>query len=151
MTVGAFELMDAGLLAHQDSSIDPGIDAMYAVLIDTVHGAPDVATEALYSDISADENSDGDYSPQDVILAVSEPSPGIVMVDMTQVDFGDTVSIASRYFYVLKGAEGAPLAGDLILGFMDLNDGGTVNIQSVDSDFKVDAGVNGLYRTTKAP
>lgn len=151
MTVGAFTIVDAGLLATQNGNIVPGTDAMYAVLILHAHGAPDVANEATYADISADETADGDYAAQDVVLSVTEAA-GVVKVDMAQVDFGAAVSISARYFYVLKGAEGAPVGGDLILGFMDLNDGGSADVSSINSDFKVDANAaNGLYQVSEAP
>jgi hypothetical protein len=152
MTVGVFTLMDAGLLAHQRAEIIPQTDTLVGVLVLHAHGAPVVATEATYADISADECADGDYGP--IVLTsvdVTEPSAGIVMVDAAQVDYGAAVTISARYFYVLRRAGGSLVAGDLILGFMDLNDGGAADVDSIASDFKVDFNASGMYRTTIAP
>ncbi len=149
MAVGPFTLMDAGLLGHQNGSINPAGAAMVAVLVLDAHGAPVVGTESTYADISGDESGSGDYSPVVLSLTVSEPSGGVVMVDMAEADFGSVVSITARYFYVLQGGAN-PVAGDLILGFMDLNDGGGGDVNSINSDFKVDANPSGLYRITAA-
>lgn len=155
MTVGAFTLTNPGLLAHQDGNIDPNTDTMVGVLVLTAH-TPSLVNDNIYSDISANECADADYTAsfaEGIVLTVTvtEPSAGIVMVDMSQADFGSAVTIGARYFYVLRRAGGTLVAGDLILGYMDLNDGGSVDVESISSDFKVDANANGLYRVAKAP
>lgn len=149
MTVGAFELVNSGLLGHLDGSIDPESAAMYAVLTTDASGAPNVATDIDYADITAGEPGGG-YDQQVAALDVTEPSPGITMVNMDQVNFGDTVTIDARYFWILQGNFAAPGGTDRILGFMDLNFGGSGDVSSVASDFKVDANANGLYRVAKA-
>ena len=150
MTVGAFELLNAGLLAAQNGAIDPDTDTMVGVLVDDSHGAPVIASESTYADISADECTDADYSPVVATITISEPSPGIVMVDMAQVDYGAVVDIAARYFYLVRRAGASLVAGDLLLGYMDLNEGSSGNVQSFSNPFTVDANANGLYRITKA-
>jgi hypothetical protein len=122
---------------------------MVGVLVLTAHTPSDV-NDNIYSDISGDECADGDYTPVVLTVTVTEPSAGIVMVDMSQADYGSAVTIGARYFYVLRRAGGSLVAGDLILGYMDLNDGGGADVESTTSDFKVDAHANGLYRIAKA-
>jgi hypothetical protein len=151
MAVGPFTLTNPGLLESQDGSIAYPAPNMYAVLILNAHGAP-ALTEATYADISTEEVAGGgDYAPKDVGLTISGIT-GTVKVEMAQVNFGDTVTISARYFYILLGDEASPQASDPILGFMDLNDGGGGDVSSSNSDFKVDDNAaNGLYQVTKAP
>ena len=154
MTVAAFLLTNPGLLAHQDGSILPDSDTLVGVLVDNTK-TPSLTLDNIYSDISGDECADSDYTAsfaEGLVLTatVTEPSAGIVMVDMSQADFGSAVTIAARYFYIVRRAGASLVAGDLILGYMDLNDGGAANVSSTTSDFKVDANASGLYRVTKA-
>jgi len=152
MAVGAFTLTNPGLLATQDGSIDPDTDAMYAALT-TDAGGPPALTDATYADISAGITVDVDYAPQNVPLTVLG-STGTVAVQQNpvQTNFGDVVTISARYYWLLKGSAAAPAGGDLILGFMDLNFGGTGDVESLASDFKVSSNAaNGLYQVTIAP
>lgn len=154
MTVGQFQLTNPGLLAHQQGTIDPDTDTIVGVLVDNAH-TPSLVNDNIYSDISGNECSDGDYTASfaegiSTSISTTEPSAGVVMVDMSQLDFGSAVTISARYLYLVRRAGGTLVAGDLILGYMDLNDGGAANVSSVASDFKVDANASGLYRTSAA-
>jgi hypothetical protein len=156
MTVGTFEITNPGLLARQDGSILPDVDTMVAVLVDDAHTV-NLVTDTTYADISANECADADYTAsfaEGLVLTMTVDETGvdsgIIEDDMSQADFGAAVTIAARYFYILKRVTGSLQASDEILGVMDLNDGGSGNVSSVNSDFKVDAHANGLYRFTKA-
>ncbi len=156
MTVGSFEITNPGLLARQEGGIMPDVDTMVAVLVDNAH-TPNLTTDALYSDISANECADADYVAsfaEGLVLTMTVDetavNSGIIEDDMALADFGAAVTIAARYFYIVRRAGASLVAGDLILGMMDLNDGGSGNVSSSSSDFKVDAHANGLYRFTKA-
>ncbi len=152
MAVGAFTLVNSGLLGHLDGSIDPAGSTFYAVLTTDASGAPNLATDIQYSNISAGEPADVDYDQVAVPLSVTEAAAGVVEVDQTaEADFGAAVTISARYYWVLQGTAATPQTTDRILGFMDLNDGGTGDVSSVASDFKVRANDNGLYRVTVAP
>ncbi len=156
MTVGTFEITNPGLLARQDGSILPDVDTMVAVLVDDAQTV-NLVTDATYADISANECADADYTAsfaEGLVLTMTVDETGvdsgIIEDDMSQADFGSAVTIAARYFYILKRVTGSLQASDEILGVMDLNDGGSGNVSSVASDFKVDANASGLYRFTKA-
>ena len=143
MTVSAFLLTNPGSLAVEDGTIDLGAGAFSGVLVLSAH-TPSLANDNIYSDISVNECADGDYADTVATLTVSEAA-GVVTVDMAQVDYGASVTIGARYFYIVQGTAGALGAGDLILGYMDLNDGQTIDVESIASDFKVDANASGLY------
>lgn len=154
MTVGQFQLTNPGLLAHQDGSIDPDTDTIVAVLVDNSY-TPSLVNDNIYDDIDGDECADADYTASFAeglvcTVTVTEPSAGVIMVDASQMDFGDAVTIGARYLYLVRRATGSLQVSDLILGYMDLNDGGAANVDSVSSDFKVDPHANGLYRIVAA-
>jgi len=158
MTVAAFVITNPGLLARQDGTILPDVpaNAMVGVLVDNAH-TPNNTTDAAYSDISANECADSDYTASfaeglSLTMTVDETAAnsGIIMDDMAQADFGSAVTISARYMYIVHRNGATLVAGDEILGHFDLNDGGAANVSSTSSDFKVDAHANGLYRVTAA-
>jgi len=44
--------------------------------------------------------------------------------DCDDISFGTTVTLAAKYLYILEGNAAAPAAGDLIVGWTDLNENG---------------------------
>jgi len=153
MTVGAFELVNQGLIGHQNGAIDVENGTFYAILTTHGGGTPDVVNDDIYSDISAQEHpATGNYAPVDVGLTVDEVSPGVARVAQdAPADFGaGNATISARYYWVLEGDEASPQVGDRILGVMDLRTEDDGDEDSVNSDFKVTAGAGGLYQTSKA-
>lgn len=151
MAVGTFTWTHQGLLNKENGSIDFLTDTIVGVLVDNAH-TPSQANDDVYSDISGNECADGDYAP--VVLsgkAITE-SGGVVKMDANQIDYGSTVTIGARYVYLARRAGGSLVAGDLILGYMDLNDGGSANVDSTNSDFKVDFhATNGIHLVDATP
>ena len=157
MAVGAFTFTDPGFLAYLQGTIDIDTDTMVAVLVDNAQ-TPSVVNDDVYSDISGNECSDSDYTASFseglVIggLTWSETSSRNFKLDGNAMDFGNSVTIAARYLYVVRRAGGTLVAGDLILGYMDLNDGGSANVSSTNGDFDVDWNAsNGLCTISLSP
>lgn len=148
MAVGTFTLTHQGKLNWLQGDIDPDGDTLVAVLVDNAH-TPSLANDDVYSDISANECSDGDYSPQVISNVTVTQASGTVKLDADIVSFGDPVTISARYIYVVRRAGASLVAGDLILGYMDLNDGGSTNVASISAVFSVDwNAANGMIQAT---
>lgn len=67
-----------------------------------------------------------------------------VTFDANDVDFGDSVSISARYLvlWLDTGTSGT----SYLMGYVDLNDGGTGNVSSTNSDFDVSWATEGIYQ-----
>ena len=121
------------------------------MLVDNAH-TPNKETEDTYSDISGNECADGDYSAQAVSgLTWAKTGARAFNLDHSQISYGSSVTIAARYCYFVRRAGGSLVAGDLILGYYDLNDGGAANVSSTSSDFAVDANASGCFTETITP
>ena len=151
MTIGAVTFTDAGNLALRKGTILPESDTIVAILVNNAH-TPSVINDDVYSDVSANECADGDYAAQVVAnLLWSQVSSRNFKLDADDIDFGNTVSIASRYIYLVKRAGGSLVAGDLILGFIDLNTGGSTNVSSTAGNFDYACPAAGLFTETLTP
>lgn len=146
MAAGAFVVVDKAIEKIHNGTFDLDTDTWYGVLITSSH-TPNNSTDDLYSDISANEVSGGGYTRQDEVLSVSEAA-GTTTVDATDLDFGNTVTITAKYCYILKGAEGAPVAGDDILGYVDLDTGGG-SVSSNNGDFDITWNASGLFTVSR--
>lgn len=156
MTVGTFTFTDAGSLACRKGTIDLENDTIVGVLIDAAH-TPSVTGDDVYSDISGNLCDDTDYTtnhPNGLVvsnLAWTSPSSRNFKLDADALDFGNTVTIAARYLYLVKRAGASLVAGDLIVGFMDLQTEGG-NASSTNGNFDVDFHAsNGLFVDTLTP
>lgn len=153
MAFGPFTWTDPGLLAVLKQTIDVENDTIVGVLVDVAH-TPSVVNDNEYSDISANECTDTDYTTsyaEGITIAGltwSNPSSGVFMLDATDVDFGAAVTIGARYLYLLKRAGASLVSTDLILGYVDLNVGSSKNVASSNNDFEIIWGANGLFRFT---
>lgn len=152
MAVGNFTFTDPGYLAVRKGTIDLENDTIVAVLVDTAHSP--ALTEDTYSDISANECASSDYTtnhPEGLTvtgLTWTQTSSRNFKLDANALNFGDTVTIAARYVYLVKRAGATLVAGDLVVGYMDLNTGGG-NVSSTNGDFDVDwNAVNGILTET---
>lgn len=156
MAVGAFTFTDPGYLAVRKGTIDLENDTIVGVLVDNAH-TPSVVNDDLYSDISANECTDTDYTtnhPEGLVitgLTWSQVSSRNFKLDHALLNFGDAVTISARYCYFVRRAGASLVAGDLIVGYYDLNDGGSANVSSTNSDFDVDANAAGSFTETLTP
>ena len=148
MAVGTFTLTHQGKLNWLKGLIDPDTDTLVAVLVDNAH-TPSLANDDVYSDISVNECGDADYDPQVISGVAITQTSGTVKLDANIVSFGDPVTISARYVYVVRRAGASLVAGDLIFGYMDLNDGGSANVSSIAAVFSVDwNAANGMVQAT---
>lgn len=157
MAVGAFTFTDPGYLAVRKGTIDLENDTIVAVLIDNAQ-TPSTVTDDLWSDISANECASADYTAsfaEGLVMtgiAWTNTSGRNFKLDANILDYGNAVTISARYVYLVRRAGATLVAGDLIVGYMDLNDGGSANVSSTNGDFDVDWSVaNGLFTETLTP
>lgn len=152
MTVSKFEFTDPGFLAVRKGTIDLEGDTIVAVIIDAAQ-TPVIATDATYADISANECADADYiatfAEGHVVanLLWTDVGTRVFMLDADNLDYGNNVTISGQYIYLLRRAGASLVAGDLIVGFVDLQteEG---NVSSVNGDFDLAWAATGLFRDT---
>jgi|GEM_PF-1451366 len=156
MAVGDFTFTDPGFLAVRKGTIDLENDTIVAVLIDNDH-TPSVVNDNEWSDISANECASADYTTSfaegHVVtgLTWSQTSSRNFKLDAADLDYGNTVDIAARYVYLVRRAGASLVAGDLIVGYVDLNDGGSANVSSTNGNFDVAWNASGLYTESITP
>jgi len=156
MAVGEFTFTDPGFLAVRKGTIDLENDTIVAVLIDNAH-TPSVVNDNEWSDISANECASADYTASfaegHVVtgLTWSQTSSRNFKLDANDLDFGNTATIEGRYIYLLKRAGASLASTDLIVGYMDLNDGGSANVSSTNGNFDVAWNASGLYTESITP
>ena len=156
MAASAFKFTDPGWLATIKGTIDLENDTIVATLITTTH-TPNLETDNLWSDISANECADSDYTTsfaEGLVmtgLAWTDTGTRTFKLDAADLDFGNTVTISARYVYILQRTTGTLAAGDLIVGFVDLNDGGGANVSSTAGNFDLAWAATGMYVETLSP
>lgn len=117
-----------------------------ALLLDNAHN-PDVAGHTVLADITPDEIGDADYSRQTLTgKTVAQDAQGRTVIDADNPDFGDAVSISARYLYLVVNT-GTP-STSYIIGYMDLNEGGSSNVDSQTANFDPKFSSEGIYRIT---
>lgn len=147
MAAGAFKLYDQGLLNLQEGDIDYSSGTIVAILVDETY-TPNKATHSTYADVSADELAGGgDYAP--VVLdgkTITILSGDEVLYDCDNISFGNPVTITgAKYCILVQRAGGSLAAGDLLLGFADLNtDNSSATVSTTASVFSVNT-PNGLF------
>ena len=115
-----------------------------AILLDNAY-TPDTANHTVIGDVSADEIGDTDYSRQTLAnKSITKDASGRTVYDADDVDFGNSVSISARYMVLaLNTGTGST---SYLMGYVDLNDGGSSNVSSTNSDFDVAFSADGIYR-----
>lgn len=106
--------------------------------------------DLTYGDISGNECADADYAQQAASTRQITRSGGTTYFDSDPANFGTNVTIAARYLVCVAGTAGSLNSGDVVLFRVDLNDGGTGNVDSQNSDFRVDPDTNGWFSIAQA-
>lgn len=151
MAVSAFKMYKSFMYrAMRDALLGESNIAgtLKAILLDNAY-TPSLTGDTLLSDIVADECADGDYARQNISgLAVSQDGSSNTALDAADVDFGNAVTISARYL-VLVWDTGVDSTSYLV-GYVDLNDGGSANVSSVANDFDISWNAAGFYVVTPA-
>jgi hypothetical protein len=142
MAVAPFRAHPAGLNAQVRGDANYLGAPVAAVLVTTAH-TPDVQADASYQHIAANECQDAGYAPVNLTaktIAVSGPS---VRFGCGKITLTSSGSIAGRYLYFLLGNAGALANSTLILGHVDLTQGG--NLSSANGEFSFTPHASGLF------
>jgi len=144
MAVGPFLSHDSGYLSLFNGTSDWITSDHYAALMVSGNGTQNQGTELLWSDISAEVLTvAGDYDHQ-VLTGEAVTDDGVViMFDCGKITFTAAGDITARYLYILEGTAAAPVAGDEIIGHIDLD--GAADVSSVGAEFSFDPAVSGLF------
>ncbi|MBT8147292.1 MAG: hypothetical protein KJN90_10600 [Gammaproteobacteria bacterium] len=144
------------MLSLLKGDIDVNADTIVAILVTTTH-TPSVTADSTYANITnicADADYTASFTNGLVITGMdfTSPSSRNFRLDAPAMDFGNAVTISARYLYVLKRVGGTFTGTDPVLGYMDLNDGGSTNVSSTNGDFDVDWNdPNGLFTLALTP
>lgn len=115
-----------------------------ALLLDNAY-TPDTAAHTVLGDVTGQEITDTDYARQTLANnTITQDGSGRTVFDADDVDFGNAVSIAARYMVIVLNTGVASTS--YLMGYVDLNDGGTGNVSSTNSDFDVAFSANGIHR-----
>jgi hypothetical protein len=120
-------------------------DVIKALLAKTAY-VPNVATHVALSDIT-NECTDTDYARLTLgTKTLTQDGSGRTVWGAANCNFGSAVSIAARYLILFK--DSGVGSTSWLLGYVDLNSGGSVDVSSVTSQFEVDWNAAGIYRFT---
>lgn len=144
MAAGAFVPYDSFVYNVFKGNIDVENDTITAALLDNAY-TPNTTTHTQWSHVSAYEVNSGtypDYSSKPVTCTVSQDGSYRTVIDGTNVDYGDSVTISARYLVLYDNTH----ANDLLIGYVDLNSGGSTNVSSTSDDFDIAWSADGIYR-----
>lgn len=148
MTVGNFTAQASFVYRVARGDIDFLTDTIMAMLLDNAY-TPTAAHDAL-DDVSAQEVNAGtypDYARQTLASkTITQDGSLRTVFDAADVDFGNAVTISARYMMLFKDSGVAGTS--YLLGYIDLNSGGSANVSSVAGDFDVGFNASGIYRIT---
>lgn len=151
MAAGTFTLYDTGKLYILNGDVDLNDDTIVGVLVKD--GYTPATTHSTFADISAQECDSADYTASfaegySITGRALSNSSGTIKFDSDILNFGASVTITAKYLVIMKRAGASLVSGDLLVGYMDLNDGGG-SVSSVSGAFTVDANAsNGWFTAT---
>lgn len=143
MPAGTFQLFNEGKRRTISGEVQLGSETLTMVLMTAAY-TPSVA-QSTFANISANEVTDADYSPQALTGVSVTLSNNTVLFDADNVSFGTDVSIEAKYAVILAGTGSGT---DPLIAYVDLNtESGTATLRSVKSTFEVRL-PNGIYEAT---
>ena len=147
MASGPFIVVDNAIEIIADGTISLPSDTFQGVLVTAAHTA--AVTDDTWSDISASEATGTGYTSEGTAIPLSLSRTGAVLtVDSATNPSWAASTISAKYIYLVRKAGGSLVAGDLILGYMDLNDGGG-NLSTVGDTFSVTWDAAGIFTLTR--
>jgi len=146
MAVGPFLSHDVGFNEQIRGDVDFLASGVAAVLVTTTH-TPDRAADTQYSHISANECADVDYSAQALGTKTIAVEATRVRFNCGKITFTASGDVTGRYLYLVYGTAASLVAGDRILGHIDLTGGG--NASSINAEFSWTPHANGIFEITR--
>lgn len=149
MAAGAFVPYREGMLRIANSEMDIDANSLKAALLVDSY-TPDVGAHNIFSDVSASQTVDADYTAGGVAVTtvtVTEDT-GEIMFDCDDISFGTTVTISARYLVIY---DDTPVTNKWLIVYCDLNDGGSGNVSSTSSNFRLNIPATGFMRLRQAP
>lgn len=146
MAVGATQAFREGILRVTRGDLLFLSNTMKAAVLDVTY-TPDLDAHDNWDDVSAFECGDADYGQLTLgSKTITEDGSGRSVFDCADLNYGDDVTIAGKYICIFKDT-GTPATSTLLF-LIDLDEGGSVNKESTESDFDLAISATGLYRIT---
>jgi hypothetical protein len=146
MAAGNFTVYGLAKEAALEGLIDFDTDTFVAILVTSSY-TPSVNADDTYSDVSANElPTAGGYTAGGQVispLTVSH-SAGTVTVDSATNPSWGSSTLTAKYLVVVRRAGGSLVAGDLLVGYVDLNDGGG-SVSTVAGTLSVTWNASGIF------
>lgn len=144
--------MAAGTITAFDSFVYHMAQGNIAYLTNTICAAllnnnytPVTSVHDAWDDVSSHVCTSGDYAVTYLSSrTITQDSSKRTVFDAADVDYGDSVSISARYMVIYKDS-GTP-STSYLLWYVDLNDGGSEEVESSSSDFDIAFHSDGIYR-----
>jgi hypothetical protein len=128
--------------------IDLDGDTFQAVLVTSSY-TPNTNTHSAWSSVSGSEVVGTGYTAGGVTISALTVvhSAGTVTVDSATNPSWTSSTITAKYCVVVKRAGGSLVAGDLLLGYVDLETGGG-SVSTTNGTFTVTWNASGLFTVT---
>lgn len=149
MAAGNFKPYVPGIENIADGLID--IDThTFVVTLHTSAYTPNQNTHSTWADVSGSEVANGNgYTSGGQTIAIGSTRTGNeVFVTAPASSSWPASTITAKYAVVSKRAGGSLVAGDLILGYVDLETGQAGGIGSSNAAFTVNWNASGLFKMT---
>lgn len=116
--------------------------ATFAFILVTNAYTPSNA-HSTYSQLSANECADSGYVRQAVASRALSTTGAYTYLQAAAANFGSNVTLAARYLVCIAGTAGSLQTTDRIIFRQDLNQGGSANVSSSNSNFSVSQPTSG--------
>lgn len=136
--------------AINDGTIDLDDDSFRMVLVTSSY-TPDQTADDTWSDISTNEVANGNgYATHGKAITQSTSRTNLVYTFDCDDQTWTSSTITAAYAVIVRDADdnGALAAGDLVLAYCELEDGGTVSTTS--ADLAVTISTSGVFSVTAA-
>lgn len=146
MAAAAWVVYGAAKEGMADGSIDLDTDTFRMVLVTSSY-TPAATTDDTWSDVSTNEASGTGYTANGKLLTCTwVRSGGTVTFDCDDQTWTSTTISDFKYALIVKDADsnGALAAGDLLVCYSDLNDGGGA-LSTTAADISVTINASGVF------
>lgn len=151
MAAGNWYWFGAGLRAALKGDLD--LDAGVRMVLVTASYTPDQETHDTWADASANEvAAGGGYSTHGKLANGVVGGTGLVAnLDVDDLTWS-AATLTAKYALLVRDADanGALASTDLLIGYLDLNEGGAGSVSPVAGDLVISANVAGALRITAA-